>query len=133
MTEVRRVRRIIRKIDAWTVFKVSSIFWAIAALGLDFGRRDAFRPGDTLRFGVALPRVAEIPFDSERKLMTTLHRDGSAVIAYTKGAPEVVLQRCEDQLTAGGRAAPKRKQAGPRAKRRSGAPGTAVKPKRAAQ
>ena len=37
MTEVRRVRRIIRKIDAWTVFKVSSIFWAIAALGLVLG------------------------------------------------------------------------------------------------
>ena len=37
MSEVRRVRRIIRKIDAWTVFKVSSIFWAIAALGLVLG------------------------------------------------------------------------------------------------
>jgi hypothetical protein len=37
VTEVRRVRRIIRKIDAWTVFKVSSIFWAIAALGLVLG------------------------------------------------------------------------------------------------
>ena len=37
MTEVRRVRRIIRKIDAWTVFKVSSIFWAVAALGLVLG------------------------------------------------------------------------------------------------
>ena len=37
MTEVRRVRRIIRKIDAWTVFKVSSIFWSIAALGLVLG------------------------------------------------------------------------------------------------
>jgi hypothetical protein len=37
MTEVRRVRRIIRKIDAWTVFKVSSIFWSVAALGLVLG------------------------------------------------------------------------------------------------
>ena len=37
MAEVRRVRRIIRKIDAWTVFKVSSIFWAVAALGLVLG------------------------------------------------------------------------------------------------
>ena len=37
MTEVRRVRRIIRKIDAWTVFKVSSIFREEAALGLVLG------------------------------------------------------------------------------------------------
>jgi hypothetical protein len=37
VTEVRRVRRIIRKIDAWTVFKVSSIFWSVAALGLVLG------------------------------------------------------------------------------------------------
>jgi hypothetical protein len=37
VTEVRRVRRIIRKIDAWTVFKVSSIFWSTAALGLVLG------------------------------------------------------------------------------------------------
>lgn len=37
MTEVRRVRRIIRKIDAWTVFKVSSIFWTIAGIGLVLG------------------------------------------------------------------------------------------------
>jgi Ca2+-transporting ATPase len=53
----------------------------------------------------ALPRVAEIPFSSERKLMTTLHRDGSRVIAYTKGAPEVLLERCRDRLTTGGTAA----------------------------
>lgn len=37
MVEVRRVRRIIRKIDAWTVFKVSAIFWAVAAVGLVLG------------------------------------------------------------------------------------------------
>ncbi len=40
------------------------------------------------------PRIAEIPFDSERKCMTTLHKkpDGG-VIAYTKGALEVILGR----------------------------------------
>ena len=37
MVEVRRVRRIIRKIDAWTVFKVSAVFWAVAAVGLVLG------------------------------------------------------------------------------------------------
>ena len=40
------------------------------------------------------PRVMEIPFDSDRKRMTTFHRDGSRFVAYTKGAPEAVLERC---------------------------------------
>ncbi len=40
------------------------------------------------------PRLDEIPFDSERKLMTTLHQENSGVIAYSKGAPETLLPRC---------------------------------------
>jgi Ca2+-transporting ATPase len=40
------------------------------------------------------PRVAELPFDSERKLMTTFHAHDGAVVSYTKGAAEVVLKRC---------------------------------------
>ena len=48
------------------------------------------------------PRAAELPFDSERMRMATLHRDGSAVVAYVKGAPESVLPRCRRQLHAGG-------------------------------
>ena len=44
------------------------------------------------------PRVAELPFDSDRKCMTTLHREGSDVLAFTKGAPEQVLALCEGQL-----------------------------------
>ncbi len=41
------------------------------------------------------PRIEEIPFSSERKRMTTIHqmKDGKKV-AFTKGAPEVVLERC---------------------------------------
>ena len=50
------------------------------------------------------PRVAELPFDSERKLMTTLHRDGDGVIAYCKGAPEALLARCTKQSTGTGEA-----------------------------
>jgi Ca2+-transporting ATPase len=50
----------------------------------------------------AYPRVAEIPFDSERQRMTTLHRAGAGFIAYTKGAPEVVLALCNVQLDANG-------------------------------
>lgn len=48
------------------------------------------------------PRLMEIPFDSDRKRMTTLHRDGSGVVAYTKGAPERVLERCTAVLTDAG-------------------------------
>ncbi|MHB0976920.1 MAG: cation-translocating P-type ATPase [Candidatus Aquicultorales bacterium] len=40
------------------------------------------------------PRVDEVPFDSSRKLMTTLHPDDSRFVAYAKGAPEVLLRRC---------------------------------------
>lgn len=37
MTTVRRVRRIIRKIDPWTALKVSSVVWAVLGLGLVLG------------------------------------------------------------------------------------------------
>lgn len=42
------------------------------------------------------PRLAELPFDSQRKLMTTLHREQQRtdVTQYTKGAPDVLLERC---------------------------------------
>lgn len=39
------------------------------------------------------PRLGEVDFTSDRKMMTTLHRDGEGFVAYTKGAPEVVLER----------------------------------------
>jgi Ca2+-transporting ATPase len=42
----------------------------------------------------ASPRVMEWPFDAERKRMTTLHRCGDGFVAYTKGAPEAVIERC---------------------------------------
>jgi Ca2+-transporting ATPase len=48
-----------------------------------------------------LPRVGEVPFSSERKLMTTVHRDtqvAERVIAFTKGAPDVLLARCNREL-----------------------------------
>jgi len=48
------------------------------------------------------PRLLELPFDSERKRMTTFHRQPQGVIAYTKGAPESVLPRCASVLTAAG-------------------------------
>jgi Ca2+-transporting ATPase len=48
------------------------------------------------------PRVDEIPFTSETKRMTTLHQMNGRVTAYSKGAPEIILESCTRQLTADG-------------------------------
>jgi P-type Ca2+ transporter type 2C len=40
------------------------------------------------------PRVSEIPFSSETKRMTTIHQTDNGLVAYTKGAPEVILRSC---------------------------------------
>jgi Ca2+-transporting ATPase len=47
-------------------------------------------------------RVAELPFDSGRKCMTTFHQDDDGILAFTKGAPERVVEQCGTALTAGG-------------------------------
>ena len=39
-------------------------------------------------------RVGELPFDSNRKMMTTMHPQNGAFVQYTKGAPDVILDRC---------------------------------------
>lgn len=41
-----------------------------------------------------MQRVNEIPFDSERKMMTTIHKIGSKYRIITKGAPDVLIKRC---------------------------------------
>jgi P-type Ca2+ transporter type 2C len=51
-------------------------------------------------------RVAEVPFSSERKLMSTLHTDAETegrVLLFTKGAPDVLLTRCTQELVGGER------------------------------
>lgn len=40
------------------------------------------------------PRIGEAPFDSMRKMMSTVHCAGEGFVQYTKGAPDVVLSRC---------------------------------------
>ena len=48
------------------------------------------------------PRLAEIAFEGARQRMTTIHRDGEAVVAYAKGAPEALVPLCRDALTPSG-------------------------------
>lgn len=44
-------------------------------------------------------RVDEIPFDSTRKMMSTIHKNGSFYIQYTKGAVDVILNKCTMYLS----------------------------------
>ena len=48
------------------------------------------------------PRLEEIPFTSETKRMTTLHRMPEGTVAFSKGAPEIILDDCTQLLTADG-------------------------------
>jgi len=48
------------------------------------------------------PRRHEIPFASETKRMTTLHEHGEGIVAYAKGAPEVILDSCVARRTGEG-------------------------------
>ena len=42
----------------------------------------------------SFPRVGEAPFDSSRKMMSTVHKTENGFVQYTKGAPDVVLALC---------------------------------------
>jgi Ca2+-transporting ATPase len=47
------------------------------------------------------PRIGEVPFSSERKRMTTVHLASKKKVAFMKGAPEIVLERCTKILSKG--------------------------------
>ncbi len=49
------------------------------------------------------PRIAEIPFDSERKMMTSFHENylPDSLVSFTKGAPDVIISRCSRLLENG--------------------------------
>ena len=49
----------------------------------------------------ATPRVDEAPFDSGRKMMSTIHDLGGSFVQYTKGGPDVVLARCTSYIEKG--------------------------------
>ena len=70
---------------------------------LDFGEKMGIRRE---RLEKQYPRYDETPFDSDRKMMTTYHRilkngGNRGCIAYTKGAPDVVVQHCTHILQEG--------------------------------
>ena len=46
------------------------------------------------KLSAAEPRVDEAPFDSSRKMMSTIHAVDGAYVQYTKGAPDEILKRC---------------------------------------
>lgn len=62
------------------------------ALTLDLNKNDLSK---------SEPRVAEAPFDSMRKMMSTVHSKDGAYIQYTKGAPDEVLKCCTKILNDG--------------------------------
>ncbi|MEO8484507.1 MAG: cation-translocating P-type ATPase, partial [Acidobacteriota bacterium] len=65
--------------------------------------RKAGLEADTLKSRFA--RVGEVPFSSERKLMSTLHTDQATrgrVLLFTKGAPDVLLTRCAQEMVGDG-------------------------------
>lgn len=45
----------------------------------------------------SFPRVEEIPFDSDRKMMTTFHKDfiPNKIVSFTKGAPDIIISKCD--------------------------------------
>ena len=50
---------------------------------------------------ISRPRYKELPFDSERKMMTTLHSKGGEKVSYTKGSGDAILKRCSHILING--------------------------------
>jgi len=63
----------------------------------DLGREKGYRRE---RLDEKYPRLAEIPFDSDRKLMTTFHPwENGRIISFTKGAAEEIVERSEKALT----------------------------------
>lgn len=58
---------------------------------------------DKTRLNESYERIAELPFDSDRKMMTTFHKNfiSGKVVSFTKGAPDIILERCSKVLING--------------------------------
>ena len=56
---------------------------------------------DTAKLNRQKPRTDEIPFSSERKMMSVAIRDGDKIITVAKGAPDVLIKKCSDIILNG--------------------------------
>lgn len=65
---------------------------------LDMAEAYGISRGELERF---FPRKEELPFDSERKRMTTFHKSNKGFVSYTKGSPEEILKKCRYVLSEG--------------------------------
>ncbi|MBP3435035.1 MAG: HAD-IC family P-type ATPase, partial [Clostridia bacterium] len=54
-----------------------------------------------LELKAAFPRCGEAPFDSGRKMMSTVHTASDGIVQYTKGAPDVIVDKCSHYLKDG--------------------------------
>ncbi len=61
------------------------------------GKKNLWKEDLELQF----PRIGEVPFDSDRKRMTTIHPVDGKILAYVKGAPERILKECSQILIDG--------------------------------
>ncbi len=62
---------------------------------------------DRLKMNELHPRLQEIPFDSQRKLMTTFHKGhGDKFFSFTKGAPDILIERCDRIMRRDGKIEP---------------------------
>lgn len=68
---------------------------ALYALALGYGL-------DPMMLAAQFPRIAELPFDSDRKCMTSFHLGPDGIVSFTKGAVETLLDRAGGTMSAGG-------------------------------
>lgn len=65
---------------------------------VEYAFRQGFNKSDLKQ---VLPRIGEAPFDSQRKMMSTVHQAVNQFVQFTKGAPDEILKRCTSILDAG--------------------------------
>ncbi|MGL4567281.1 MAG: calcium-translocating P-type ATPase, PMCA-type [Fusobacteriaceae bacterium] len=53
---------------------------------------------NTEEYRKVFPRIGELPFDSDRKIMSTLNKVGEKLVMFSKGAPDIMLSRCSHYL-----------------------------------
>ena len=65
---------------------------------VNFAMKQGFNKNDLKK---QEPRIGEAPFDSSRKMMSTVHRTERGIVQYTKGAPDELLKYCATYLKGG--------------------------------